>query len=184
VPTISESTARKAHKRSAKRRQVIRGEMRITSHHLPTRPSLIFLQGVQRCAVLHVPALPMYEVHRASGDGDARAFEANNTSGLTCLICKRQPDLDLIRASTTPCRRKRRRSSREPAAFSATTFATRPASATIVVFNRPIVRLRAPVLGVPVDQRAKNASDRIRTLLAAPGQHKVVITPRTPRLDR
>ncbi len=46
-------------------------------------------------------------------------------------------------------------------------------SATVVVFNRPIVRFRAPVLGVPVEERAQNAADRIRTLLAAPGEHKV-----------
>jgi hypothetical protein len=46
-------------------------------------------------------------------------------------------------------------------------------SAYIVVFNRRIVRLRAPVLGVPVEQRAENASERIRTLLRAPGEHKV-----------
>ena len=46
-------------------------------------------------------------------------------------------------------------------------------SATVVVFNRPIVRFRAPVLGVPVEERAQNAADRIRTLLAAPGEHRV-----------
>jgi small-conductance mechanosensitive channel len=46
-------------------------------------------------------------------------------------------------------------------------------SATVVVFNRPIVRFRAPVLGVPVEERAQTAADRIRTLLAAPGEHRV-----------
>jgi small-conductance mechanosensitive channel len=46
-------------------------------------------------------------------------------------------------------------------------------SAAVVVFNRRIVRFRAPVLGVPVDQRAQNASERIRALLRAPGEHKV-----------
>ena len=37
-------------------------------------------------------------------------------------------------------------------------------SAVVVVFNRPIVRFRAPILGVPVEQRAEDAADRIRTL--------------------
>ena len=46
-------------------------------------------------------------------------------------------------------------------------------SATVVVFNRPIIHFRAPVLGVPVEQRAQNAAERIRALLAAPGEHKV-----------
>jgi len=49
----------------------------------------------------------------------------------------------------------------------------RRSSAYVVVFNRRIVRLRAPVLGVPVQQRAANASERIRALLKAPGEHKV-----------
>ena len=40
-------------------------------------------------------------------------------------------------------------------------------SATVVVFNRPIVRFRAPVLRVPVEERAQNADDRIRTLRPA-----------------
>ena len=46
-------------------------------------------------------------------------------------------------------------------------------SAYVVVFNRRIVRFRAPVLGLSVEQRAANASERIRTLLRAPGEHKV-----------
>ncbi|HEY3179954.1 MAG TPA: mechanosensitive ion channel domain-containing protein [Casimicrobiaceae bacterium] len=58
--------------------------------------------------------------------------------------------------------------------------ARRQAGAIITVFNRPIVRLRAPVLGVPVEQRAKNASERIRMLLAAPGEHKIT-TERIPQ---
>ena len=47
------------------------------------------------------------------------------------------------------------------------------ASAVVTVFNRPIIRFRAPVLGMPVEERAENASERIRTILAAPGDHKV-----------
>ena len=54
------------------------------------------------------------------------------------------------------------------------------ASAVVVVFNRPIVRFRAPVLGVPVEERARNASNRIRTLLDHPGEHKVT-TERVPQ---
>lgn len=46
-------------------------------------------------------------------------------------------------------------------------------TADVVVFNRQIVRFRAPVLGVPVEQRAANASERIRSMLIAPGEHKV-----------
>ena len=46
-------------------------------------------------------------------------------------------------------------------------------TADVVVFNRPVVTFRAPVLGVPVEQRARNAAERIRALLAAPGEHKV-----------
>ena len=46
-------------------------------------------------------------------------------------------------------------------------------TASVVVFNRRIVRFRAPVLGVPVEQRAQNAAERIRTLLRAPGEHKI-----------
>jgi len=45
--------------------------------------------------------------------------------------------------------------------------------AAVVVFNRPIVQFRVPVLGVSVEDRAENASERIRALLAAPGEHKV-----------
>jgi hypothetical protein len=45
--------------------------------------------------------------------------------------------------------------------------------AYVVVFNRRIVRFRAPILGVPVEQRAENAAERIRTLLQAPGAHTV-----------
>ena len=46
-------------------------------------------------------------------------------------------------------------------------------TADVVVFNRQIVRFRAPVLGVPVEQRAANASERIRSMLIEPGEHKV-----------
>ncbi|HEY2849605.1 MAG TPA: mechanosensitive ion channel domain-containing protein [Gemmatimonadaceae bacterium] len=57
------------------------------------------------------------------------------------------------------------------------TVAARPdkarASAVVTVFNRPIARLRGAILGMSVEERAKNAADRIRTLLAAPGEHKV-----------
>jgi len=56
----------------------------------------------------------------------------------------------------------------------------RPTTATVVVFNRPIVRFRAPVLGIPVGERARNASLRISRLLAAPGEHKVT-TEQTPQ---
>ena len=56
--------------------------------------------------------------------------------------------------------------------------ALRP-GADVVVFNRPIVRFRGTVLGVPVDQRAANAAERIKTLLRAPGEHNVT-TDATP----
>jgi len=46
------------------------------------------------------------------------------------------------------------------------------AGATITVFNRPIVRLRAPVLGMSPEDRAETAGKRIRALLGA-GEHKV-----------
>ena len=46
-------------------------------------------------------------------------------------------------------------------------------TADVIVFNRQIVRFRAPVLGVPVEQRAANASERIRSMLIEPGEHKV-----------
>lgn len=49
------------------------------------------------------------------------------------------------------------------------------ATAQVVVFNRPIVTFRAPVLGVPASQRAENAADRIRALLRVPGDHKVTV---------
>src|SRR5205823_8321939 len=56
----------------------------------------------------------------------------------------------------------------------------RVASAAVVVFNRPIVRFRAPALGIPPAERAENVADRIHTLLAAPGEHKVT-TERVPQ---
>ena len=46
-------------------------------------------------------------------------------------------------------------------------------SGQVVVFNRPIIRFRVPLLGVPAEQRAEDASTRIRRLLAAPGKHAV-----------
>jgi small-conductance mechanosensitive channel len=57
-------------------------------------------------------------------------------------------------------------------ALSARADGPRP-TAAVVVFNRRIVRFRVPVLGMPVEQRAQNASERIRSLLRAPGEHKV-----------
>lgn len=53
--------------------------------------------------------------------------------------------------------------------------AARRASSNVVVFNRLIVRLRAPVLGISADERADSATKRIRALLAAGGGHKVTI---------
>ena len=46
-------------------------------------------------------------------------------------------------------------------------------SADVVVFNRPIFRFRTALLGMSVEERARTASNRIRTLLAKPGDHKV-----------
>lgn len=51
----------------------------------------------------------------------------------------------------------------------------RAAGVNVVVFNRPIVRLRAAVLGVSVDDRAQTAEQRIRALLAHSGEHKVTV---------
>jgi hypothetical protein len=53
-------------------------------------------------------------------------------------------------------------------------------SADVVVFNRPIFRFRTALLGLSVEERARTASNRIRTLLAKPGDHKVT-TERTPQ---
>jgi small-conductance mechanosensitive channel len=55
-------------------------------------------------------------------------------------------------------------------ALAARADAARSTGATIVVFNRPIVRLRAPVLGVSPAERADNAAKRIRALIAAGGR--------------
>jgi small-conductance mechanosensitive channel len=53
--------------------------------------------------------------------------------------------------------------------------AVRTSGVNVVIFNRPIVRLRASVLGVSVDDRAQTAEQRIRSLLASPGEHKVSV---------
>lgn len=44
---------------------------------------------------------------------------------------------------------------------------------TVVVFNRPIVEFRAPLLGMSARDRAEDASERIRRLLALGGPGKV-----------
>jgi len=69
-------------------------------------------------------------------------------------------DVDLDTDSSSPPSRKELR---------------RSAGATIVVFNRPIVRLRATVLGMSPEDRAETASKRIRALLGGVGDHKVTI---------
>ena len=50
-----------------------------------------------------------------------------------------------------------------------------PSAAQVVVFNRPIVRFRAPLFGIPPAERAVNTAERIRALLRAPGPHTVSV---------
>ncbi len=45
----------------------------------------------------------------------------------------------------------------------------------VVVFNRPIVTFRSPLLSTSVERRAEAASERIRTMLAKPGEHRVTV---------
>jgi small-conductance mechanosensitive channel len=47
--------------------------------------------------------------------------------------------------------------------------------ATVVIFNRPIVRFRAPLLGISPEERVENAQDRIHALLERGGQDKVTV---------
>lgn len=60
-----------------------------------------------------------------------------------------------------------------PARAQAGLLGSQQTSGQVVVFNRPIIRFRVPLLGVPVEQRADDASARIHRLLAAPGKHAV-----------
>ena len=46
---------------------------------------------------------------------------------------------------------------------------------TVVVFNRPIVRFRAPLLGISPQDRAETAGDRVHTLLDRGGEGKVTV---------
>lgn len=48
-------------------------------------------------------------------------------------------------------------------------------SATVTVFNRPVVVFRAPLLGVPAGERAQRASEVLRRMLASSGSGKVTI---------
>ena len=59
--------------------------------------------------------------------------------------------------------------------IAAPTAAAHRADATVVVFNRPIVRFRAPVLGTPPQDRAEGASERVRALLNRGGEGKVAV---------
>ncbi len=61
-------------------------------------------------------------------------------------------------------------------AFAAEPIITPPpalAPASVVVFNRPILTFRSPLLGMSPAQRAANASARVKHLLAAPGPHEI-----------
>ena len=51
--------------------------------------------------------------------------------------------------------------------------ATTQTSATVTVFNRPVVEFRAPLLGVPVGERAQRASEALRRMLASSKSGKV-----------
>ena len=46
-------------------------------------------------------------------------------------------------------------------------------SGEVVIFNRPVVRFAAPILGMSAEERARRASERLRLLLTPAGTHTV-----------
>jgi small-conductance mechanosensitive channel len=55
----------------------------------------------------------------------------------------------------------------------ATDASTQNADATVMLFNRPIITFRAPLLGMSPQSRAKRASFMMHDRLSNPGQHQV-----------
>lgn len=56
-----------------------------------------------------------------------------------------------------------------------------PTTATVTVFNRPVVEFRAPLLGVPVGERAQRASEVLRRMLASSSSSGKVTTQQIPQ---
>jgi hypothetical protein len=82
----------------------------------------------------------------------ASAFACGVAIGPTCATAEIRPD-KATAPSATPLRDEE----------------------TVVVFNRPIVRFRAPLLGISPQDRAEGAADRVHTLLDRGGEGKVSV---------